>query len=136
MTRTITILVMALILGALGVGCSSHEQAPRRTEVRLGEAASSMRGTASWYGEQYAGRATASGELFDPSALTAAHPNLKFGTRVRVTSQTTGKSVVVRINDRFGGHKGRIIDLSKASFESIVPLAKGVDEVTLEVLAD
>lgn len=120
----------------LAVGCSSNEIPQKRAEVRLGEAANPMRGTASWYGEQYAGRATASGEIFDPAQLTAAHPSFKFGTRVRVTSQTTGKSVVVRINDRFGGHKGRIIDLSKASFESIVPLAKGVDEVTLEVLGD
>jgi len=136
MARILVVLGLAFTLGVVGVGCSSNEIPRKRTEVRLGESGTPTRGTASWYGEQYAGRPTASGEIFDPSQITAAHPNYKFGTRVRVTSQTTGKSIVVRINDRFGGHKGRIIDLSKAAFLAIAPLEKGIDDVTLEVLAD
>ena len=133
MNHAFRLLAFAALLA--GGACSTHEP-PKRAEVRVGESATAMRGTASWYGEQYAGRPTASGELFDPNAITAAHPNFKFGTMVRVTSQTTGKSVVVRINDRFGGHKGRIIDLSKAAFLQIVPLEKGVDEVALEVVSN
>jgi rare lipoprotein A (peptidoglycan hydrolase) len=69
-------------------------------------------GTASWYGQQYNGKITASGESFDMYAFTAAHPNLPLGTRVRVTNLQNGTVVMVRINDRGPLPRGRIIDLS------------------------
>src|SRR5258708_19547250 len=69
-------------------------------------------GTASWYGEQFQGKQTASGEPFDMQDFTAAHPSLKLGTFVKVTNLRNGKSVVVRINDRGPVVDGRIIDLS------------------------
>jgi rare lipoprotein A len=72
-------------------------------------------GMASWYGPGFSGRKTASGERFNPGALTAAHRSLPFGSRVQVINQTTGRSVVVRINDRGPFHRGRVIDLSRAS---------------------
>ena len=69
--------------------------------------------TATYYGEELAGRRTASGEIFNPNALTAAHRTLPFGTRVRVTNSRNGRSAVVRINDRGPFTKGVHIDLSK-----------------------
>lgn len=95
---------------------------------------SAQRGTASYYGDAFKGKPTASGEPFDPSALTAAHKNLPFGTKVKVTTTDTRKSVVVRVNDRFPGTKGRVIDLSEAAFEKIAPKARGVVEVDVEVV--
>jgi rare lipoprotein A len=76
-------------------------------------------GQASWYGPGFHGRRTASGEIFDTNEMTAAHRSLPFGTRVRVTNKRTGRSTVVRINDRGPFAHGRIIDLSRASAEAI-----------------
>jgi len=76
-------------------------------------------GQASWYGPGFHGRRTASGETFNTNELTAAHRTLPFGTRVRVVNKRTGKSVVVRINDRGPYAHGRVIDLSRASAEAI-----------------
>ena len=70
---------------------------------------------ASYYGKEHAGRRTASGERFNPGAMTAAHRTLRFGTKVRVTDTRNGRSVVVRINDRGPFVKGRSIDLSSGA---------------------
>jgi rare lipoprotein A len=94
----------------------------------------SRSGVASWYGPGFAGRPTASGEPFNPKELTAAHKTLPFGTRVKVTNKANGRSVVVRINDRFPGTKGRVIDLSAEAFERIADPRVGLTEVELEVL--
>jgi len=91
-------------------------------------------GMASWYGPGYDGKRTASGETFDQDALTAAHVSWAFGTRVRVTFPTTGRSVVVRINDRFPNYKGRIIDLSRGAAKAIGLLGPGTGRVRLEVV--
>ncbi|HEX8165936.1 MAG TPA: septal ring lytic transglycosylase RlpA family protein [Beijerinckiaceae bacterium] len=77
-------------------------------------AAGVQRGAASWYGPGFHGKKTASGERFNPNAMTAAHRSLPFGTRVRVVNERTGRSVTVRINDRGPFHGGRIIDLAQA----------------------
>src|SRR3712207_2355167 len=86
-------------------------------------------GLASWYGPGFHGRRTASGEKFDANALTAAHRTLPFGTQVRVVNQRTGRSVVVRINDRGPFAHGRIIDLSQAAAQAIG--VSGVAQVSL-----
>lgn len=91
-------------------------------------------GLASWYGPGFAGRRTASGEVFDPAQLTAAHRSLPFGTLVRVTNLHNNLSVVVRINDRGPFKPGRIIDLSRAAAEEIRMIASGTARVRLEVL--
>ena len=70
---------------------------------------------ASYFGKEHAGRSTASGERFNPGAMTAAHRTLRFGTKVRVTNARNGRSVVVRINDRGPFVKGRSIDLSSGA---------------------
>lgn len=91
-------------------------------------------GLASWYGARFHKRRTASGELFDMKALTAAHPTLPFGSRVCVRSQATGRSVVVRINDR-GPHTGkRVIDLSRGAAEVLGLVGLGLKPVELFAL--
>ncbi|KAB1075169.1 septal ring lytic transglycosylase RlpA family protein [Methylobacterium planeticum] len=78
--------------------------------------AKAQNGAASWYGS---GHRTANGERFNPNGMTAAHRSLPFGTRVRVENKQTGRSVVVRINDRGPFVRGRIIDLSRGSARAL-----------------
>ena len=91
-------------------------------------------GTASWYGEQFDGKQTASGEPFDMYDLTAAHPTLPLGTRVKVTNLHNRKSVVVVVNDRGPVVDGRIIDLSYAAAEALGFQEKGLQRVRLDVV--
>jgi rare lipoprotein A len=93
-----------------------------------------VEGIASWYGPGYHGQRTSSGEVFDQDALTAAHYDWAFGTRVRVTLLSTGKSVVVRINDRFPKFKGRVLDVSRATARAIGLIGPGTGTVRLEVV--
>jgi rare lipoprotein A len=88
-----------------------------------------QRGKASWYGAAHHGRRTANGETFNRKALTAAHRSLPFGTRLRVTNERTGRSVVVRVNDRGPFAGGRIIDISQSA-ALVIGLA-GVGKVVL-----
>ncbi len=87
-------------------------------------------GTASWYGSSWHGRRTSSGVPYDENALTAAHPWLPIGTRVRVTLEGSSESVVVIINDR-PGSRTILIDLSKAAARELGILSRGVARVTL-----
>ena len=97
---------------------------------------SSNTGSASWYGPGFNGRLSASGEVFNQSALTAAHRTLPFGTRVLVTNLYNGRQVTVRINDR-GPYSGdRIIDLSAGAADAIGLTSSGVGTVQLDVLAN
>ncbi|SDS89290.1 rare lipoprotein A [Halopseudomonas xinjiangensis] len=89
-------------------------------------------GKASYYSSRLHGRATASGELYDQTALTAAHPNLPFGTIVCVTNTRTGQSVAVRINDRGPFTGGRIIDLSRRAAREIGMINAGSARVHVE----
>ena len=92
-------------------------------------------GTASWYGPGFHGRRTASGEVYDMYAPTAAHRTLPLGTRVRVTRLDNGRSVVARINDRGPFVDGRIIDLSYALAERLDMVERGTARVRVEALA-
>jgi rare lipoprotein A len=95
----------------------------------------STAGSASWYGGQFHGRKTANGERFNMNGLTAAHRSLPFGTKVRVTNQKNGKSVVVRINDRGPFVGKRVIDLSRGAANAVGMLGTGVAKVKLDVLS-
>ncbi len=88
-------------------------------------------GEASWYGEAFAGRPTASGEPFDPEALTAAHPELPFGTEVTVVNLDNGRHVEVVINDRGPFIADRIIDLSEAAARLLGFLRDGIAQVRI-----
>lgn len=92
-------------------------------------------GLATWYGSGAQGNYTASGEIFNMYDYTAAHKTLPFGTVCRVTDTDTGKSVVVRINDRGPFGAGRVIDLSYQAASDIGMISKGVANVTVEVLS-
>ena len=91
-------------------------------------------GVASFYGQEFAGSRTANGERFNPSALTAAHRSLPFGSRVRVTNQDNGRSVTLRINDYGPAYSSRIIDLSEAAFASIASTSQGLVRVCITKL--
>jgi rare lipoprotein A len=107
--------VHAAELGALGAS-------PQQIET----------GVASFYASKFQGRLTANGERYNSQALTAAHQSLPFGTRVRVTSLTNGRTVVVRINDRGPFIKGRIIDLSRTAAQAL--RLRGLMQVEIEQL--
>lgn len=98
------------------------------------EASDSMSGTAAWYGRKFNGRRTASGQRFNAGAMTAAHPSLAFGTRVRVTNTSNKRSVVVVINDRGPTTPGRILDVSQAAAKKLGFTRAGTTQVTLEVV--
>jgi rare lipoprotein A len=89
---------------------------------------------ASWYGPGFEGRRTANGETFDPGALTAAHPNLPFGSRIRVENLANARTVEVRINDRGPSAGGRIIDLSRRAAEVLDMIEAGVVRVRIYIL--
>jgi rare lipoprotein A len=158
-TRTLPItLVLAIVLGS---GCAS-QKAPRATapppeptryeeptpeptpepraskkpkEKRAeGKKGKTEKGLASWYGEPYHGRRTASGEIYDMHEMTAAHRTLAFGTMVRVERRDTGAEVKVRITDRGPFIKGRIIDLSYAAAKKIDLDIDGVAPVKVTVI--
>jgi len=121
----------ALLAGITLAACGGRAYWP---PVEAPARGTSAEGIASWYGEKYHGRPTASGEIFNMNELTAAHAYWAFGTKVRVTLLETGKSVVVRINDRFPGYKGRVIDLSKGAAERVGLIGPGTGRVRLEIV--
>jgi len=102
---------------------ASHRHAPGTKTA--------SQGIASFYTE---GTETASGEKFDTNDLTAAHPTLPFGTKLRVTNVSTGRSVTVRVNDRGPYVHGRIVDVSYSAAESLGMVGKGVANVKLDVV--
>jgi rare lipoprotein A len=119
-------------VGLLLAGCASH---PARVPPRVVPTGSVVEGLASWYGPGYDGKRTSSGERFDQDALTAAHYDWAFGTRVEVTLLSTGKSVVVRINDRLP-RRDRIIDVSRGAARAIGLIGPGTGRVRLRVIGE
>jgi rare lipoprotein A len=97
-------------------------------------AAQAQEGVASWYGPGFHGKRTASGEIYDKEAFTAAHKSLPFGTYVRVQSLDTGAGVVVRINDRGPFVEGRVLDLSEAAARVIGMIQSGTARVSFKVI--
>lgn len=91
-----------------------------------------QKGVASWYGGRFHNRRTSSGERFDKGSLTAAHPTAPLGSKLRVVSEDTGRSVVVTINDRGPYSRGRIIDVSKAAAAELGMLNSGIAHVRVE----
>lgn len=102
------------------------------TQIVSAPTASAETCKASYYS---GGGTTASGERFNPNALTAAHKTLRFNTKVKVTNRSNGKSVTVRINDRGPYVAGRCIDLTPRGFKALAPLSQGVVNVTVTVVS-
>ncbi len=119
--------VAAIILGGCTMAAGLESPAAAAGYDRTGKA--------SWYGQRYHGRTTASGVRFDMNAMTAAHRSLPFGTRVRVTNLANRRSVVVTINDRGPFAGGRIIDLSRRAAEILGMVRTGVVRVRVHAIA-
>jgi rare lipoprotein A len=112
MKKFIATMISGLIIATLGSAQTAQELFHQE-------------GLASWYGTEFDGQATASGETFDSTKFTAAHPSLPFGTLLLVTNQYNNKQVIVRVNDRGPFISTRIIDLSKAAAEQLDIIASG-----------
>jgi len=91
---------------------------------------------ASWYGPTFQGHLTANGELYDMAAMTAAHPTLPFGSMLRLTNLRTGKTAVVRVNDRGPYVDGRDIDLSYRAADKLGIIGSGVAKVRMELIEE
>ena len=126
--------------GALAPDAAAKEPAPAllaaqpsaaQTHSKPSATSVIAQGLASWYGDIFQGRRTASGERYDMHEFTAAHKTLPFGTRVRVKSVSTGKEIVVRINDRGPFAHRRLIDLSRAAAIALGVRGHGVTSVVL-----
>ena len=118
------VLIRVLLLMLLGM-------APLAAESRLIQV---VNGRASWDGPGFYGRRTASGETLEPGSFTAAHRSLPFGTLVRVTNLSNGRSVVVRINDRGPHRRHRIIDLAHGAATELKMMQAGEIPVRLEII--
>src|SRR6202046_2590150 len=138
-------LALALFVASLGAaqGPNISEATPApssssqaRTEVRkqAGKPKPYQVGTASWYGEDFDGKPTASGEPYDMYDMTAAHLTLPLGSYVRVTNLRNGKAVVVRVNDRGPIVPGRIIDLSYGAAQALQFKQRGLQKVRLDLV--
>jgi rare lipoprotein A len=117
----------------LGTGIVKIEQPSTTVQPALDKIVATQTGQASWYGSE-GGSQTANGERYNPNGLTAAHRTLPFGTKVRVTSLKTGKTVIVRINDRGPFHGRRIIDVSAGAAEVIGIKNDGIGNVRMDIL--
>jgi rare lipoprotein A len=110
---------------------SARTHTPFAPRKNAGETPMASQGVASFYSE---GGRTASGEKFDANELTAAHPTLPFGTKLRVTDVATGRSVTVRVNDRGPYVPGRVVDVSASAADALGMVGKGVANVKLDVV--
>lgn len=119
----------AKLLASAALGCSLLAPAARAEEDPV---VFREEGKASYYGEGFHGKKTASGERFNQDELTAAHPELPLGSEVTVKNPESGKAVEVEVNDRGPYAKGRDIDLSKAAAEELGIVEEGVAEVEIE----
>lgn len=122
------------VLGVLGVlallsGCGGTRRDAGHDPAHGGRVAV---GDASWYGDPFTGRPTASGEIFDPRAMTAAHRTLPLGAVVRVTNLQNGRSALVRINDRGPYVAGRILDCSEGTARALGFRRRGVTRVAID----
>jgi rare lipoprotein A len=138
-------LMIALLIVGLGAaqGPNNSEASsaqtravPAKPEIRsqTGKTQPYQIGTASWYGEYFDGKQTASGEDFDMYDMTAAHPTLPLGSYVRVTNLRNGRAVVVKVNDRGPLVQGRIIDLSYGAAQVLRFEDHGLQKVRLDVV--
>jgi rare lipoprotein A len=130
--RLLAIALSVALLGFCLAGCALIKKYGP-TPVAVERPIAIEKGNASYYAEDFQGHTTASGERYDMHDLTAAHPKLKMGTRVRVTNVRNGRQVVVRINDRGPYHGGRIIDLSYEAARKLDMIGAGVVPVKVEV---
>jgi rare lipoprotein A len=127
-------LASQLFLAVHTLPLQADEGSAERTQkgtVAETQASEGVQGVASYYAKRYNGRKTSSGARYRPDKLTAAHPDLPLGTKVKVINLTNGKDVVVTINDRCSKKAGRAIDLSRAAAQQLGILRKGMAQVRI-----
>lgn len=138
-----TLGISALFTLSLGISTFSfadsvedllESKAPINKVNNVPKNTTSKTGLASYYAHQFHGRKTASGERFNMHAMTVAHKTLPFGTKLKVTCESTGKSVVVKVNDRGPFHGNRVLDLSYGAAKALGTVGKGVSKVKYEIL--
>jgi rare lipoprotein A len=125
-----------VLLTLAAAGCAAPTRAPVSLVPTPALSEGTQTGRASWYGGAHHGRRTANGERFDMHALTAAHPTLPFGTRLRVVNLANAREVEVRVNDRGPSIPGRILDLSYAAARALHAVEAGIISVRLTILSD
>jgi len=130
----IPLIAAALAAAGCGTGAPRFTSADRADPSYREGTSHQLDGVASYYADEFHGRKTANGETYDMHDLTAAHRTLPFGTKVRVTTRETGKSVIVRINDRGPFKDERVIDLSLGAAKQLGMIASGTGRVILEIL--
>lgn len=126
---SLTLIVISCSSSGRYTGSSSDSKDKRRYS-----SSKVITGIASYYADEYHGRKTASGEIFDMNKLTAAHYDLPFNTLLKVTNNKNQKSVVVRVNDRMPSFKNRVIDLSYGAAKELEMIQDGIVEVTIEIV--
>jgi rare lipoprotein A len=126
-------LVLAAVALVLAAGCATTSPLPRPAASPA--STETLHGVASWYGEEFAGRTTANGEIFDPLLLTAAHRTLPFGTVLDVRNAKTSQTVRVRVNDRGPFIAERLIDLSYGAAKQIGLIDAGTGDVDLTIVS-
>jgi rare lipoprotein A len=127
-------LLIALIAATFAGGCAANRPYRVADPTSRAETPRIETGMASFYGKKFDGRRTASGETFTIQGMTAAHPTLPFGTKVRVTNLYNGNKVVLRVTDRGPFRKGRIIDVSHRAAMLLGMVRLGVVKVRVEVM--
>lgn len=127
----------ALLSGAKATPVATAATPALKTAAQAQQTATKvLEGVASWYGPKFNGLETASGERYNMDAMTAAQPDLPFGTRVRVENLANHKSVVVRINDRGYLPEKRVLDLSYAAARRLAMTQSGLAQVKITVLPE
>lgn len=134
MKYIIVLTISGLIFGCGSTARFSKNESESETYQGSNKSLEIIQGVASYYADQYHGRKTANGEIYNMNDFTAAHKSYPFNTIVRVTNLSNNKSVELRINDRMPEFKGRIIDISYRAAQEIDMVVSGIIEVRLEVL--
>jgi len=133
--KRVVLCIFILVVSACSAQPARQSATEPAAQVKdVTKSALTQTGKASFYADKYQGRQTASGDLLDHAELTAAHTKLPFGTKVKVTNTSNGKSTIVIVTDRGPFVEGRIIDLTKSAFDQIGDRDEGVITVQIEVI--
>ncbi|MCX5849953.1 MAG: septal ring lytic transglycosylase RlpA family protein [Deltaproteobacteria bacterium] len=140
--RIFVVFILSLVMLFVSVGCQTISQEQRGKESKLAQmiarysAPDGAEGIARYYAKRYNGRRTTSGEIYSPKKLTAAHPTLPLGTRVKVINLANDKSVIVKINDRCREHEEVFIDLSRQAARQLGMMKQGKANVRIIIIEE
>lgn len=139
-TKFINIAIFFFFVG-LFFGCSSTTRYSKsiyqneKNDLKAHDRLETETGIASYYTDEFNGRKTANGEIYNMNELTAAHPTYPFETKLKITNLQNGKTVIVRINDRMPQHKTRVIDLSLEAAKQLDMINAGIQAIKIEVIS-